>query len=62
MRKSAKWLLVLLGIAAIGAAGIGHFQQKIGLSLFERAVNERVASELVIDPLALVMTTRKREL
>lgn len=46
MRKSAKWLLALLGLAAVGAAGIGHFQQKIGLSLFERAVNDRVGRDV----------------
>ena len=46
MQKSAKWLLALLGLAAVGAAGIGHFQQKIGLSLFERAVNNRVGRDV----------------
>jgi ribonuclease Z len=46
MRKSAKWLLALLGVAAIGAVGIRHFQEQIGLSLFERAVNARVGRDV----------------
>jgi ribonuclease Z len=46
MRKSSKWLLVMLGAIAIGAVGIRHFQEQIGLLLFERAVNNRVGRDV----------------
>ncbi|MBP6378837.1 MAG: MBL fold metallo-hydrolase [Sphingorhabdus sp.] len=45
MKKSAKWLLALAGVAIVGTVAVRHFQADIGLALFQRAVESRVGRD-----------------
>ncbi len=45
MKRSAKWLLVLAGVAISGILAVRHYQADIGLMLFQRAVDARVGRD-----------------
>lgn len=46
MKRSIKWMLAIAAIGVIGTLAVRHFQEEIGLSLFERAVNERAGRDV----------------
>ncbi|MEQ1551439.1 MBL fold metallo-hydrolase [Sphingorhabdus sp.] len=48
MKTSTKWLLVLAGVATVGVLTVRHYQEQIGLALFERAVNSRVGRDATV--------------
>jgi ribonuclease Z len=45
MKRSAKWLLVLAGVAISGILAVRHYQADVGLMLFQRAVDARVGRD-----------------
>lgn len=46
MKKSTKWVLAFAAVAGLGLLGVKTFQAQIGQSLFERAVNKRVGTDI----------------
>ena len=48
MKTSTKWLLAFAGVATVGALAVRHYQEQIGLALFERAVNSRVGRDVTV--------------